>query len=136
MIQLHIVPTELVHSVWEKVSLFITASYEESNKDCTPEQLKMLIARGEQTLFVGVEDEQIVGAMTVEIINYPNVRAGFITALGGKAVVDQELFAQVEEWLRANGASKVYAYAKPAQARLYQQKAGFEPARYVVEKAL
>lgn len=136
MINVHVVPPEMIYGLWDKVVGFIEASYYQSSHDCTPEQLKLLLVRGEQTLFVSVDDEEITGAMTVQITNHPDARVAFITALGGKGVVKEDVFAQVMDWLRAQLVTKVYAYAKEAQARLYEQKAGFTTARYVVEKTL
>lgn len=136
MINVHVVPPEMVYSLWDKVVGYIDASYHQSSHDCTPDQLKLLLVRGEQTLFVAVDGEEITGAMTVSIANHPDARVAFITALGGRGVVHESVFAQVEDWMRAQMVTKVYAYAKEAQARLYEQKAGFTTARYVVEKTL
>lgn len=138
MINVHVVPPELIYSIWEKIAPMLEASFLESTGDCTTEQLKLLLVRGDQTLFVAVDtdNEEIVGASTVEMVNYPNNRVGFITALGGKGVVTAAIFENMENWMRVNGATKVYAYAKEAQARLYRQKSGFEATRYLVEKKL
>jgi hypothetical protein len=108
-----------------------------STGDCTVEQLKLLLVRGEQTLLVSVnEDNKLNGAMTVEFINYPNNRVMHITALGGNGIVDSETFSQVESWARLQGATKVSAWAQEAQARLYKIKANFNTVRFVVEKDL
>ena len=81
-------------------------------------------------------NDKIVGAMTVEFINYPNERVMFITALGGKGIVNNTTFSQVEKWAKMQGATKSAAWAKESQARLYTQKAGFNTMRFVMEKKL
>ena len=95
------------------------------------------MARGAQTLLVSTcEDNELTGAMTVEIYNYPNERVMFISALGGKGIVNKQTFSQVEEWAKMQGATKVIAWAKEAQTKLYIKQAGFETQRHVVEKKI
>lgn len=136
MIQVQTVAIEYIHQVWDKVAPFLEESAKTGTNDCTVEQLRLLLVKGEQGLLVGVEDGIIVGAMTVELSNQPNQRTATITALGGRGVVDAETFSQVEDWARLAGATKIRAWAQDAQARLYRQKAGFTTVRHVVEKSL
>lgn len=136
MNQVQIVTPDFVYQVWDKVEHLIKASVETSTGDFTADQIKYAVARGLQTMFVAVENDQITGVMIVEMVNYPNSRVMFINALGGKGVVNQETFSQVEDWARQQGASKVKAIVQDAQARLYKQKSGFTTVRHVVEKTL
>jgi hypothetical protein len=136
MIQVHTVSPDKIYQIWSEIEHYLKASIETSTGDCTLDQLKVLLVEGKQTLLIGLENDKIVGTMTVEFINYPNERVMFITALGGKGVVNNETFSQVETWAKLQGATKSAAWAKEAQARLYQQKAGFTTMRYVMEKKL
>ena len=132
-----IVVSNNIYSVWEDIKEYLNASINVSTHDCTIEQLKMLLVRGEQTLLVSVNDNsKINGAMTVEFINYPNNRVMHITALGGHGIVNNETFDQVETWAKLHGATKASAWAQEAQARLYKIKSNFNTVRYVVEKDL
>ena len=132
-----IVAPNNIYNVWEDVKEYLNASINVSTHDCTIEQLKMLLVRGEQTLLVSVnENSKINGAMTVEFINRPNNRIMFITALGGHGIVNNETFSQVESWAKMQGATKASAWAQEAQARLYKIKSNFNTVRYVVEKDL
>ena len=132
-----IVAPNNIYNVWEDVKEYLNASINVSTHDCTIEQLKMLLVRGEQTLLVSVNDNsKINGAMTVEFINYPNNRVMHITALGGHGIVNDETFSQVESWAKMHGATKASAWAQEAQARLYKIKSNFNTVRYVVEKDL
>ena len=132
-----IVAPNNIYSVWEDIKEYLNASINVSTHDCTIEQLKMLLVRGEQTLLVSVNDNsKINGAMTVEFINSPNARTMFITALGGNGIVNDETFSQVESWAKMQGATKASAWAQEAQARLYKIKSNFNTVRYVVEKDL
>lgn len=136
MIEVRSVSNLQVHQVWPDVVDFIKASTDTGVGDCTPDQYLLLLSQGVQQLLVAVENDDIIGAMIVEVISVPNARVANIVALGGKGVVSSEVFGQVENWARANGATKFRAWAKDAQARLYRQRAGFTTARIVVEKQL
>jgi hypothetical protein len=132
-----IVVSNNIYSVWEDVKEYLNASINVSTHDCTIEQLKMLLVRGEQTLLVSINEKGVLnGAMTVEFINYPNNRVMHITALGGNGIVNDETFSQVESWAKMQGATKASAWAQEAQARLYKIKSNFNTVRYVVEKDL
>jgi hypothetical protein len=131
-----VTPTQ-IHDVWNKVEGYLNASLKISGDDCTLDQLKLLLVKGFQILLISVDDQKnINGAMTVEFIDYPNRKVLFITGLGGVGVVNDETFSQVENWARSQGATKVYAWAKEAQAKLYKLKANFNNVRMVVEKDL
>lgn len=136
MATVHIVAPEQVHMLWPDVVDFISASAATATGDCTPDQTRMMLAKGIQTMFIAMENEAIIGAMVVELSTQPNRRAMVITALGGRGIVDMDLFSQVEQWGRANGATTAVAWACDAQARLYKQKAGFDTVRHIVEKQL
>lgn len=132
-----IVAPNNIYSVWEDIKEYLNVSINVSTHDCTIEQLKMLLVRGEQTLLVSINEKGVLnGAMTVEFINYPNNRVMHITALGGHGIVNNETFSQVESWAKMQGATKASAWAQEAQARLYKIKSNFNTVRYVVEKDL
>jgi hypothetical protein len=126
-----------IYNVWEDIKEYLNASINVSGGDFTLDQLKLILARGEQTLLVSVNEKGMLnGAMTVEFINHPNNRVMFITALGGHGIVNNETFSQVESWAKMQGATKASAWAQEAQARLYKIKSNFNTIRYVVEKDL
>jgi hypothetical protein len=132
-----VVAPNFIFDVWKDVESFLNASINVSGGDFTLDQLKFSLGRGEQTLLVSVNDQNVInGAMTVEFTNRPNHRVMFITALGGNGIVNDETFSQVESWAKSQGATKASAWAQEAQARLYKIKSNFNTVRYVVEKDL
>ena len=136
MKQLQTVDPMYVHQLWDIVKPFFEASAATGVGDCLPEQLKMLLARGEQSLLLVLEDGTIIGAFSVEIKNHPNHRVATTTAMGGKGLFTKETVAQYEDWAKSQGATKIRAWAKESQARLYRQKLGLNTTMYVVEKTL
>jgi len=132
-----VVAPNFIYDVWKDVESFLNASINVSGGDFTLDQLKLSLGRGEQTLLVSVNEQNVInGAMTVEFNNRPNDRVMFITALGGNGIVNDETFSQVESWAKSHGATKASAWAQEAQARLYKIKSNFNTVRYVVEKDL
>jgi hypothetical protein len=132
-----VVAPNFIFDVWKDVESFLNASINVSGGDFTLDQLKFSLGKGEQTLLVSVNKQNVInGAMTVEFTNRPNDRVMFITALGGNGIVNDETFSQVETWAKSQGATKASAWAQEAQARLYKIKSNFNTVRYVVEKDL
>lgn len=136
MIQLQIVPADNVYGVWDTVAPFIEASLNVGSGHTTLDQIKLLLTRDMQTLFVFVDEGEIVGAMVTEFMNYPNERVLFITEIGGREIITESLCEQLETWARQNGATSIGAWADAPRARLYKMKCGFTTARHVVEKKL
>ena len=137
MKQIQIVAPEYIHTIWDDVkSMLKPAFINFENADYDVEHLKVLIIEQYQYLFVVVEDNKIIGAYTVEIINHPNHKVAHTTCMGGKGVFDKDTVRQYEDWCKGNGITKIRAYAKDAQARLFKMKLGLNVITHVVEKTL
>ena len=118
---------------WPLVEPHIKEAIEYGQGDYTLDQVKLLVNMGSWTLLVAVdENAQIKGAATVSYINYPNDRVAFITFIGGKLISNKETFEQMCGILKANGATKIQGYARPAIARLWSRY-GFEERTTLVE---
>jgi len=118
---LQIIPHTHLDQVWPVVGQMLAQVCDEkaSDGEYTIDQMRMSIVQRERHLIVAMEDEEIVGAGTVEFLNYPSKRVALIGALAGKGVVTPEAFGQICEWCKGMGASELRAYAKDAQARLF-----------------
>lgn len=132
-----IVAPEYIHTIWDVVEPMLkTAFINFPNADYDVEHIKVLIIEQFQYLFVVIEDKKIIGAFTVEVINYPNHRVAHTTCMGGKGIFDKDTVKQYEDWAKLQGVTKIRAYAQDAQARLFKLKMGLEPVTHVVEKTL
>ena len=126
-----------IHAVWKIVCPMLNVAFiNYENPDCEIDHLKADVINGKQTLFVVMENDKIIGAYTMEFINYANHRVAHITAIGGNAMITKETVEQCENWARANGATKIRAFAQDTQARLFKIKMGLKPVTHVVEKTL
>lgn len=134
--QVQTVAPEYVYQVWDVVGPFFEAAAKEGVGDCTAEQLKLQLVSGANTLLVATEDGIIKGAAAMSVTSLPNHRVATIASIGGKGIVDKDTFNQVVIWAKAQGATKIRAWAKETQARLYRQKVGLNTATYVVEKLI
>lgn len=134
MKQMQIVSPNYIHQIWDMIEMFLNTAIVAGLDDYNVDQLKMLLIEGRQTLFVFIEDEKIIGALAAEVISYPNNRVVHTSVLGGKDVFDENTIKQYEDWARSQGATKIRAFAKDAQARLYRMKMGFDIVTNVVEK--
>lgn len=136
MIEVQTVPDNYLYSVWPIVEPMLDKALIVSQNDYDIRHLKLYVTSKVQTLLVAVENNKIVGAATISLSNFPNHRVATIIAMGGKAIVKPEVFEQVVQWAKAQGATKIRASAREAQARLYRQKAGLDTKMYVIEKLI
>lgn len=112
-----------IHQIWPLVEKHIRESIDKGNSDgCyTAEQILVYLASGQWLLIVATdESNEIHGAMTLSFINYPLHRVAFITATGGKNIIDKDTFNQLQTIAKHYGATKIQAMARPAMVRLLQ----------------
>jgi len=137
MKSVQIVAPSHILGVWETVWPMLNIAfinYEHGDYDI--EQLKVLLIKEFQLLFVVVENNKIIGCFTVEVINQMNHKIAFTTCMGGKGLFDEHTVKQYEDWCKGNGVTKIRAYAQESQARLFKIKLGLEKVTNVVEKTL
>ena len=130
------VQTTKFHQTWPLVKDFLAEALKWSNGDYTEDQAKALLAQGSWLLLVAVDEEnKIHGAASVEFINFPNDRVAFITAVGGKALINEDVYKQLCAVLKGFGATKIQCAARESAARLYA-KVGFEQKHIILEVSL
>jgi hypothetical protein len=130
-ITVSLVHPTIFHQVWPSVEeLFVKANKHDAG-DYTIDQIKASLASGNWVLLVASDKENKVhGVAAVNFYNMPNYRVGFITAMAGKAIVNEGVYKQVCEILKANGATRVQCAARESAARLYKQVGMQE--RYII----
>jgi hypothetical protein len=120
-------PVELnyINQTWPLVRGYIEESFNKGYAGGTPDynadQVLVYLTTGQWVLIVAVdEDNNIHGAMTISFINYPLNRVAFVTATGGKMIINKETFDQLKRIAKYHGATKIQAMARPAMVRLLQ----------------
>jgi hypothetical protein len=130
------VSTQYFHQTWPLVEeLFIKANKYDAG-DYTIEQIKSFLASGSWLLLVATDEENVIhGVASISFYNMPNYRVGFITAMAGKAIVNEGVYKQVCAIVKANGANRVQCAARESAARLYKQ-VGMQERHIIMETVL
>ncbi len=117
--------TFFVDQAWKEGADCLAAACDDV--EITASQLKMILSRGERTLVRMDREGQTAGWGVVRVDQLPNVRALHITNLVAPHGHFEEFFTEIKAMAKTLGCSEVRCSAKPAQARLYRQKCGFQP---------
>jgi hypothetical protein len=124
------------HQTWELVRDLFEKANKHDTGDYTLDQIKGLLANGSWVLLVAADDENTVhGAASISFYNMPNYRVGFITAMAGRAIVNEDVYGQVCSFIKANGATRVQCAARESAAKLYKQ-VGMEERHIIMETKL
>lgn len=129
-----IIPANYVAQNWPLVKGMLDKAMQHAKGEITTEQIKVFLTRGEYQLMVYLDDKEIIGAIVIEWINYPNDRVMFINAIGGKT--NPECVAKMCDWAKKMGATSIRGSAHESVARLWKMKYGFNTIYYTVEKRL
>jgi hypothetical protein len=114
--------TQYFHQTWPLVEELFRKANKYDAGDYTLEQIKGLLANGSWVLLVAVDEENVIhGAASISFYNMPNYRVGFITAMAGKAIVNEDVYKQVCVIAKANGATRIQCAARESAAKLYKQ---------------
>jgi hypothetical protein len=124
------------HQTWPLVKDLFSKANKYDAGDYTVEQIKAFLANGSWLLLVATDEANVIhGAAAISFYNMPNYRVGFITAMAGKGIVNEDVYKQVCEIAKANGATKVQCAARESAARLYKQ-VGMQERHIIMETAL
>lgn len=127
------VSTDFVQQTWPLVKDFLSSSLKFGHDEYTLDQIRALLSNGTWLLLVAVDENQSLhGAATVSFNNMPNDRVAFITSLGGKALINEDVYGQLSNILKGLGATKIQCVARESAARLYA-KVGFKEKYTILE---
>lgn len=127
------IDSRYVDFAWHEGASCLAEACETSGGEITGDQLKMILARGERTLLRFDNEGNTVGWGVVRVDQLPNIRVLFATDMVAHNGHFERFFEELQKLARSLGCSKVRCAAKPAQARLYRQKAGFMPVYEILE---
>lgn len=104
--------------------------------ECTIDQLKMLLSRDERQLVRMDDEDKTVGWGVFRVDAYPNCRVLHVTNLVARHCHFERFFDLLKQIALDIGCSKIRCSAKPAQARIYAHKLGFQPVYTTLEVSL
>lgn len=103
-------------------------------EECTADQLRMLIARGERQLVRMDDEHRTVGWGVFRVDSLPNMNVLFVTNLVGHHSRFERFYELLTEMAKSLGCSRIRFAAKPAQERLYRMKLGANSIYTIMEK--
>lgn len=124
-LEVQYVPTEFVAQTWPHVETYFQDAVEYSGNDYTLDQVRLFLNMGQWNLLVAVEDgAHVIGAGVISFSQSPNHRTAFIALMGGKFIINNDLFEQMCNFLKQKGATRVQAQVRPSMERL-TRRVGF-----------
>jgi hypothetical protein len=121
--------------VWPVVAPMLQRAIDLDPELITIEQVEYSVRTGRVYLLVWKEDENITGAVTVEIIDYPRERVAHVNLMGGQGIVRTHVFDAAKNWMRAYGATTAQCWAKGTLVNMYE-KMGMENTHQVMRVKL
>lgn len=126
---LHYLSKEHLDEYWDQIKDYLASGLFYSEGELSVDQLRLLIVQGAAhvIVFLDVEDNNVVGAFSFEIKQYPNKRSANIISIGGDNLfVDKNDLIHLREELRKGGIKTIEGWCKPAQVRWAKQALGAE----------
>lgn len=120
-LKVQVVNAQYVAQIWPLVEKFIADALEHTD-DVTADQAKVHLANGTWLLLVMADEEsKLHGAVTIAFDNSANHRSAIFTAVGGRGIVDKEVFEQICKIVKSFGATRIQGLARDSAVRLYEK---------------
>lgn len=132
------VPVEFTNASWDLVEPFIRSAMEHSGGDTlySVDNIRDYITSGRWLLLVAIDDSNnVCGASTIAISNYPKHRVALVTAIGGRLITSKDTYKQFRAILKAQGCTLIQAYGRESIVRLWKRY-DFSPRQTLMEAPL
>ena len=114
-------PRELPQ-VWPVVAPMLQKAIDLDPDLNTIQQVEQAVRTGHTYLLIWDEPgEGIIGAVTVDIIDYPRERVAHVNLMGGKGIVRHHVFDEAKNWMRLMGATTTQCWAKGTLVQMYEK---------------
>lgn len=121
---------------WPLAAEFFSRVTPHVNGDWTDDQFKADILTGRIRMILVMDGDRCAGAVGYVMQNGRNFRTAFVSAIAGNALfTNQDLWRQLVEIFKSEGATRVEAAMRPSVARL-SSSLGFKSKYTVVEVAI
>ena len=124
---MRVAPVELpyINQVWPQIEVYINDALmlgDAGEPLYNLHHIQSYVTSGEWLLLVAIDDQNnIHGAMTISFQNFPLHRVAFITTVGGKFILTDEMYEQLQAVLKFKGATMIQAYGRPSMVRLLKR---------------
>ena len=129
LVQVH--PSQLP-TVWPIVTPMLQGAIDLEPELITIEQVEYAVRTGRTFLLVWDDpSDGIIGAATVDFMDYPRERVAHVNMMGGKGIVRDYVFDATKDWMRSFGATKAQCWARGSLVKMYE-KMGMENTHQVM----
>ena len=124
---INLIQKEHLDLFWDQIAPLLEKGLFHCEGELNIHQLRLQAVQGTVKIAVGLNDQdQIVGAIALEVVNYPNYRCANVVSYGGEDLFATEQdFAVIKGYLKTIGISFIQGWCRPAQARLFKSRYGF-----------
>lgn len=131
--KLLIIPPAHVDRAWRDGASQLAEACKWADREVTPDQLKMMLARGERMLLgLQVEDKFVAWAAT-QVQQLPNIRVLYIYSIFARGETGDAAFKQLAEYARAEGCTSIRGACSPAVGRLWERMLDAKPIYTIYE---
>ena len=115
------IPPEQMAQRWSTIEPFLGDALTKAVADENIDQAKVYLSSGQWLLLGGFEGENLLGAVAVQFSNRANDRVAFVTAIGGKNIINADSIEEFRNILKSQGATKIQGLARESVARLWRR---------------
>jgi hypothetical protein len=117
------VPPSHICKAWGDGAYNLGKATDHAKREITPDQLKLLLLRGERTLLGIADDSDIPQAWAaVQIQTLPNLRTLFVYALYAPGATSPEAFKLLAEYGRSNGCMTIRGCCIDPIGRIWERR--------------
>jgi hypothetical protein len=117
------VPVSHIGKAWSDGAYNLAEATDRAKREITPDQLKMLLLRGERTLLGIADDSDIPQAWAaVTIQTLPNLRTLYVWAIYAPGYTGPAAFDLLKRYATDNGCETIRGACDPAVAKLWIRK--------------
>lgn len=121
--ELFVCSPAFVDAAWADGASTLAEATKWADREITPDQLKMMLARGERVL-LGMREgtEKPCAWAAVQVQQLPNIRCLYVYAIVAHNNTGPEQFDKLKEYAKANGCTTIRGACSDAIGRLWERK--------------
>lgn len=116
------IPPAHVDKAWADGAFNLAEACKWALREVTPDQLKMMLARGERQLLALEVDGQFVAWAAVQVQQLPNIRVLYIYSIYAPGNTGEDAFRLLGDLARAEGCSSIRGACSEAVLRIWERK--------------
>jgi len=111
-----------VDQAWKDGASNLAEACKWASREVTPDQLKMMLARGERQLLALESDGHKVAWAAVQVQQLPNLRILYVYSIYAPGSTGPEAFALLADLARSEGCSSIRGACSEQVARLWERR--------------